>query len=150
MNKKELSAVIQKLVKDIRIEESFSQEVMADTIGISKKTYIQIEKNRILLKWAETVTICTIFENNKYIRNHFGEDIFEIIQVIAFQKIQNRQFATLGGNVWWNDLEVEEGIVLQQHKISKHYRILDKDKFRLYFTILKEDVYERFNGYIRK
>lgn len=150
MDKKELCMIIGSLLKDIRSESGFSQEVMADTIGVSKKTYIQLEKLRSQIGWAETVTVCTLFSDSKPITEHFGEDIIEIIQVVALEKIQRRQLPTMGGTIWWKDVKKEKGLTLQQHKITTHYRILDKDNYRLYFTLTKQDAIERFNRYIGK
>lgn len=148
MNKYDFCNIIQSLIKEIRLENSLSQELMADQIGVSKKTYIQLEKNRSKLGWAETVTICVLFQNAKAIVDYFGEEIIEIVQAIGQQKLQTRQLPTFGGEIWWNNIKVENGFVMQQHKITKHYRILDQENYRLFFTLSKDLVEKRFNRYI--
>lgn len=150
MDKNELCKIVNNKLKDIRFENGFSQEVMADVIGVSKKTYIQLEKERVLIGWAQAVTVCTLFQDTKTITEVFGEDVLEIVQVVALEKVQKRQLPTFGGTIWWKSIKKEKGLRLQQHKLSYHYRILDQDNYRLYFTLSKKDAIERFNRYLGK
>jgi DNA-binding XRE family transcriptional regulator len=150
MTKNEFCQLVQEQLKDLRKEFDLRQDVMADTIGVSKKTYIQLEKARVRLKWAETVSVVTVFKDSQVINDLFGSDVCEIVQAIALQKMPRRQFITMGGKVWWNTLHEASGFTLQQHKISKHFRILDADDYRVYFSILKEDAWDRLNRYLGK
>lgn len=150
MDKNKLCLLISERLDQIRFENGFSQEVMADAIGVSKKTYIQLEKKRVLIGWAEAVTVCLLFQESKVIRDTFGEDIIEILQVIALQKVQKRQLPTMGGAIWWRVIKKEKELTLQQHKLSSHYRILDQNNYRLYFTLSKIDALDRFHRYLGK
>lgn len=150
MNKKIFCELIQANMKEIRTEYSLTQEVMATTIGISKKTLVQLEKKRIDLKWTEAVAVVSIFNDSSLLIEKLGGDSSEIIQAIALQKAPTRQFITLGGEVWWEEIDVKNGFVMQQHKLSKHYRILDQDNFRIYFSFSYKDTFKAFNKYSGK
>ena len=121
---------------------------MAITIGLSKKTLIQIEKKRSKLKWPEAVTFVTIFNDNKLVKSLFGDEVIEIVQSISTQKPPRRQLKTMGGESWWNTLVEKEGFRIQQHKISKHLRILDKENYRVFFTYSKQDAFLQLEKYL--
>lgn len=148
MTKKEFCNEVQGLVKEVRMEVAISQQQMADSIGVSKKTYIQLEKGRTAIKWSETVALCVLYKDTNVLFDHFGEDLIDIIQAVSMQKIPKRQFSTLGGTVWWNSIKKEGGFTLQQHKISSHYRILDDENYRVYFTMSRDAVEREFVRYI--
>jgi len=61
MNKIEFCRIVQEKLELIRKDIGMTLEEMALTIGVSKKTLIQLEKNRSILKWPEAVTFVTIF-----------------------------------------------------------------------------------------
>lgn len=84
MNKREFCRRIHPTIKEIRKEYNLSQLVMANMVGVSKKTYIQLEKQRIILKWSEAVTIATIFGESDTLSDCFEENVIEIIKSIAF------------------------------------------------------------------
>jgi DNA-binding XRE family transcriptional regulator len=43
--------MLSNLVIHVRIEAGYTQDTMAQTIGLSKKTLVQIEKERVLPNW---------------------------------------------------------------------------------------------------
>ncbi len=55
------------------------------------------------------------------------------INELCAQMGGNVDIATLGGKVWWNEIETCNGWKLQQNKISQHYRILNPDNVRKAF-----------------
>lgn len=147
MNKMKFCKMVQDIVEELRKNENMTLEEMALTIGLSKKTLIQIEKNRSLLKWPEAVTTVSIFNETDLVKSIFGDEILDIIQAIAIQKPAKRQLKTLGGESWWKTVISKEGFRLQQHKISRHIRILDQENYRVYFTYSKSDAIEEFEQY---
>jgi len=147
VNKTEFCKMVQNILEDIRKNENMTLEEMALTIGLSKKTLIQIEKNRSLLKWPEAVTFVTIFNETELVKSIFGDEILDIIQSIAILKPPRRQLKTFGGESWWKTLIHKEGFRLQQHKISRHLRILDQENYRVYFTYSKSDAEKEFDKY---
>lgn len=112
-------------LKIIRTEKDLTQDKMANILGISKKTLVQIEKGRGSLGWSGTVTLCTIFKDSEILQVTFGGDAADIILSLAFQGYENNCEKTMGGKVWWNQIYQKDKYRLQQNIISKHYRILD-------------------------
>ncbi|MDR3540440.1 MAG: helix-turn-helix domain-containing protein [Desulfosporosinus sp.] len=117
-------------LKLIRIECGYTQDKMAEILGISKKTLVQIEKNRSTLGWAGAVTLCTIFRNSEVLEMTFGGDPQDIILSLAFTDYESNE-KTMGGKVWWINIKVTDQFRIQQNIISKHYRILDGQDRRI-------------------
>jgi len=138
---------VQDILENLRKDVGMTLEEMALTIGLSKKTLIQIEKNRNLLKWPEAVTFVSIFHEEDLVKSVFGDEVLDIIQTIAIQKPPRRQLKTLGGESWWKNVLSKEGFRLQQHKISRHFRILDQENYRIYFTYSKTEAINEFEKY---
>ena len=51
MDRQSFTDLIQTKFKMVRIEAGYTQDTMAQTIGLSKKTLVQIEKERVLPNW---------------------------------------------------------------------------------------------------
>ena len=124
-----IKKVTEKL-KLIRIECDYTQDKMAEILGISKKTLVQIEKGRSTLGWAGAVTLCTIFRNSEVLEMTFGGHPQDIILSLAFNNYESNE-KTLGGKVWWINIECTDEFRIQQNIISGHYRILDAQDIRL-------------------
>ncbi|WP_026895458.1 helix-turn-helix transcriptional regulator [Clostridiisalibacter paucivorans] len=118
-------------LKLIRNEYDFTQDRMAEIIGISKKTLVQIEKGRSSLGWTGAVAVCTIFKDSEILQMIFGGDTQDIILSIAFENYDKNYENTMGGKVWWRDVEINGNYRIQQNIISNHYRILDGDDRRI-------------------
>ncbi|MBR5315404.1 MAG: transcriptional regulator, partial [Firmicutes bacterium] len=116
--------------KLIRTEFSFSQEKMADILGISKKTLVEIEKGRSSLGWNGSVVLCTLFSDSKVLSSTFGGEPTDIIQALAFASTERTYQKTMGGHVWWREIERKGIYKIQQNIISQHYRILNNDDER--------------------
>lgn len=105
---------------------------MAEILGISKKTLIQIEKGRATLGWTGVVALCTLFKDSEILEMTFGGHPLDIILNIAFESYEAAQYEkTLGGRVWWRDIESKGSFKVQQNIISQHYRILDHENRRV-------------------
>ena len=148
MIKNEFCNIIQQNIEELRKDVGMTLEEMAQLIGISKKTLIQLEKKRVQLKWPEAVTVAIIYHDHQLIKAQFGDEILEIIQSVSLLKPAKRQLKTLGGESWWKKVESIHGFTLQQHKISKHFRILDQDKYRVYFSYSKSESLLEFKRYV--
>jgi len=111
--------------KLVRVELGFTQEEMAEQLGISKKTLVQIEKHRVSPGWTTTVAFCTLFRRSEILQNSFGGDPLEILEVITNPRLLKPKEMTLGGKVWWVDVLSKENYRIQQNVISQHFRILD-------------------------
>ena len=117
-------------LKLIRIESSFTQDKMAEILGISKKTLVQIEKGRSTLGWAFAVTLCTIFRNSEVLEMTFGGDPQDIILSLAFADYESNE-KTMGGKVWWINIKLSDEFRIQRNIITEHYRILDGQDRRI-------------------
>lgn len=117
-------------LKLIRIEGGYTQDKMAEILGISKKTLVQIEKGRSTLGWAGAVTLCTIFKSSEVLEMTFGGDPQDIILSLAFTDYETNE-KTMGGKVWWINIKLTDEFRVQRNIISEHYRILDGQDRRI-------------------
>ncbi|MBM7552427.1 helix-turn-helix transcriptional regulator [Thalassobacillus pellis] len=143
MDKEQLIRQISKKIKLIRVEKSYTQNKMADILGISKKTLVQIEKERTEASWTTIVAVCALFQDSETLRNMLGEDPMEVIETVAHEYIERPRDKTLGGKIWWNNIEERQFFTLQQNLISKHYRIIDNQHYRWYSSFDEQDAMEK-------
>ncbi|MFF2875757.1 helix-turn-helix domain-containing protein [Gottfriedia sp. NPDC057991] len=143
MDKDKLIELISKNVRLIRLEKGYSQEKMATVLGISKKTLVQIEKERTSLGWTNTVAVCALFKDSMILKNFFGDEPFEVIETLAHDEMYTPKFKTLGGKLFWHEVEKKGIYRVQQNVISQHYRILDDSDYRWYSSFDQEDVMNR-------
>ena len=134
MDREMITQTVSESLKLIRTENDFTQDKMAEILGISKKTLVQIEKGRILANWTTTIAICALFHNSKTLQNQIGGDPMEVIELTAHNVIISPKEKTLGGYIWWKNIEEYKKHRLQQNLLSKHFRILDNENFRLIST----------------
>ncbi|MFD3450065.1 helix-turn-helix transcriptional regulator [Microbacteriaceae bacterium 4G12] len=139
MNKEEVISFVAKKMKLVRIENSYTQEKMADILGISKKTLVQIEKERVLPSWTTVIAICALFRESEVLQTLFGSDPLEVVETLARDHVEHTTTKTMGGKVWWKDIERQGRFRLQQNLISQHYRILDDENNRWYSTFNQEE-----------
>jgi DNA-binding XRE family transcriptional regulator len=137
MDRQQIIDMISEKIKLIRVEAGYTQDKMAEILGISKKTLVQIEKGRIEAGWTTVIAVCALFRDSDIIRSILGEDPIETIETIAHDGIDRRKEKTLGGKVWWRVVERKGDFILQQNLISQHYRIIDSDYYR-YFSSFDE------------
>ena len=140
MNKKEFIERCDEIEKLIRTEFSFSQEKMSEILGLSKKTLVEIEKGRSSLGWTGSVALCTLFSDSKILSSTFGGEPTDIIQALAFAHTDRVYPKTMGGHVWWREIENKRGYKIQQNIISQHYRILNERDERVYSSFDLEEI----------
>lgn len=150
LDKKQFIEKIDEKLKLIRNEKDFTQDRMAEIIGISKKTLVQIEKGRSSLGWTGAVTVSTIFKDSEILQMTFGGDTEDIILSIAFNNYEDNYKNTLGGKVWWRKIKSKGIYTIQQNIITNHYRILDDKDRRIsssfdinYIEKRLEELYEQ-------
>lgn len=137
--------IVSEKIKLIRTETNYTQDKMSDILGISKKTLVQIEKGRILCGWTTCIAVCALFRESSILINAFGGDPLDTIELLAHDSIITPKEKTLGGHVWWRNIEKNEKYRLQQNILSSHYRILDKDDYRLISTLDEKVIYENWH-----
>lgn len=132
MDKKQFIQLMDEKLKLIRTEYGLSQDKMAETLGISKKTIIEIEKNRKSLGWTNSVALASIFSDSTIIHDAIGGDTSGFIIALAFRNIEVDYPKTWGGKVWWKTISEKNGYRIQQNMFSRHYRLLDQENRRIY------------------
>jgi DNA-binding XRE family transcriptional regulator len=143
MDKDELIYLLSSKMKLIRTEKGYTQDKMAEVLGISKKTLVQIEKGRTFASWTQIVALCALFRDSEIIESVLGDRPLEILETIAHEEIDVPKSKTLGGRVWWTEIKKIGAFRLQQNVISKHYRILDEQNYRWYSSFDKEEAMKR-------
>lgn len=139
MNREEIIEILSKKIKLIRTEKGYTQDRMAEVLGMSKKTLVQIEKERLLAGWSHIVTLVTLFRNSQVLESVLGDSPIEVIETIAHDEMITPKEKTLGGRVWWKEVDFVGDFRLQQNVISQHYRILDNKDYRWYSSFDRED-----------
>ncbi|WP_430742716.1 helix-turn-helix transcriptional regulator [Bacillus atrophaeus] len=132
-------------MKLIRMERGYTQEKMSEVLGISKKTLVQIEKERTLAGWAHVVAVCALFKNSEVLQSVLGDEPLEVIETVAHRSIDRPKGKTMGGKVWWREVKAKGDFRLQQNLISQHYRILDSYDDLWFSTFEKRDAIERLD-----
>ncbi|MGD6844265.1 helix-turn-helix transcriptional regulator [Bacillus infantis] len=144
MTREEIIMKVSEKLRLIRTEAGYTQDKMADIIGISKKTLVQIEKGRAYAGWSTVVAVCALFRETETVQFLFGNEPLEVLETIAREGIDYRKEKTLGGKIWWREVERKGRYVLQQNIISQHFRIIDEDLYRIYSSFDEEISKERF------
>jgi len=149
MDKKQFTKLIDERIKLIRTEYGLTQEKMADVLGISKKTLIQIEKGRQSVGWTGSVAVASIFADSVLLRETAGGDITEIIIALSFNDVDVSYPKTWGGRLWWETIFEQENFRIQQNIFSRHYRILDATDCRRYTSFSLEETRDELGNLIK-
>ena len=131
MTRDEFIAEVNNKLKLVRTEYGLTQDKMAVILGISKKTLVESEKGRRSIGWTEAVALVTIFQSSTILQNSFGGDPVGVVAALAFEDVEVTYPSTMGGRVWWKEIDGLGGYRSQQNVISGHYRLLDAQDHRL-------------------
>lgn len=130
-------------LKLVRTEYGFTQEIMANVLGISKKTLVEIEKGRSSLGWTGTVALCALFADSQVLAGQLGGEPSDMLRALAFQDLKPTFPRTMGGKVWWRFVESQGSYTIQQNLISQHYRALDSENGRVCSSFELEQIRQR-------
>lgn len=150
LTRDEIISKVSEKMRLIRTEAGYTQDKMGEVIGLSKKTLVQIEKGRMDANWQTVVTICALFRETETIQYLFGSDPLEVLETVARDGIDYRKEKTLGGKLWWREIDRKKGIILQQNVLSQHYRILDDEYFRIFSSFEESASRERFEELVNE
>jgi DNA-binding XRE family transcriptional regulator len=150
LTRDEIINIVSDKIRLIRLESEYTQDKMAEIIGLSKKTLVQIEKGRVKAGWSTVVTVCALFRESETVRHLFGNEPLEVLETVAREDIEFRKERTLGGKVWWKELNRKDGFILQQNIISQHFRIIDQEDYRMYSSFDEDAAVLRFQEISRK
>ncbi|WP_438433636.1 helix-turn-helix transcriptional regulator [Gorillibacterium sp. sgz500922] len=145
MNQEEFIQRIDEKVKLVRTEYGYSQDRMAELLGMSKKTLVQIEKGRSSLGWMGAVALCSLFGRSEILSMSFGGPPVDIVMALAFGETERHYPKTMGGKVWWTDVSKEGHFKIQKNMISQHFRLLDGGNRRICSSFDYESVKVRLN-----
>jgi DNA-binding XRE family transcriptional regulator len=95
MEKKQFIKLLDEKLKLIRTEYGLSQDKMAAILGISKKTLIEIEKNRKSLGWTNSVALASIFSDSTILRDAI-EEILPVSSMLWHSEILMLTIQKLG------------------------------------------------------
>ncbi|WP_146816149.1 helix-turn-helix transcriptional regulator [Halobacillus faecis] len=149
MDKHEVRKQVSEKIKLIRVEHGYTQDRMAEILGLSKKTLVQIEKQRTMAGWTTVVAVCALFQESDVLKGILGDAPVEIVETIAHEQVEPQGKKTLGGKVWWQTIAEGENYILQQNLISHHYRIIDSEDFRMFSTIDRTEAEIRFEELVK-
>jgi len=144
LTREEIIFNVSEKMRLIRTEAGYTQDKMAEVIGLSKKTLVQIEKGRLYAGWSTVVAVCALFRETETVRFLFGNEPLEVLETVARDGMDYRKEKTLGGKVWWREVDRKNGFIFQQNIISQHYRIIDEDHFRIFSSFDEKESMERF------
>ncbi|MEC1524106.1 helix-turn-helix domain-containing protein [Neobacillus niacini] len=144
MKRDEIIKLVSDKLRLIRTEAGYTQDKMAEIIGVSKKTLVQIEKGRLQAGWSTVVTICALFRETETVQFLFGNEPLEVLETVAREGIDYRGMKTFGGRIWWRQISRKNGFILQQNILSKHFRILDEKHYRVYSSFDEKQSKIRF------
>jgi DNA-binding XRE family transcriptional regulator len=144
VTREEIIMQVSEKLRLIRTEAGYTQDKMAEIIGVSKKTLVQIEKGRVLASWSTVVSICALFREAETVQFLFGNEPLEVLETVALNGIDLRKTKTLGGRIWWRVISQKNGFILQQNILSKHFRILDARNYRIFSSFDKKLSRQRF------
>ncbi|WNF38257.1 helix-turn-helix domain-containing protein [Bacillaceae bacterium IKA-2] len=134
MDKEQVTELISSKMKLIRTERGYTQFKMAEVLGMSKKTLVQIEKERTKAGWTNVIAVCALFRSSEVLQSALGSDPLEIIEIVAHESISRPKQKTMGGKVWWKEISKKNRFYLQQNLVSLHFRIIDEDDYRWFST----------------
>jgi len=129
----------------VRTEANLTQDEMAYALGISKKTLVDIEKERRSLGWTGSVALCSVFPASDVIISAFGGSPAEMIPALAHTG-QAAIRPESAGNPWWEVVADNGTFIIEQNLISQHYRLLTKDRAKVAASFDIDDLIPIFNG----
>jgi DNA-binding XRE family transcriptional regulator len=132
VNREEIIMQVSDKLRLIRTEAGYTQDKMAEIVGISKKTLVQIEKGRVRANWSTVVSICALFRETETVLFLFGNEPLEVLETVAREGIDFRKRKTFSPKVWWKQLAKKNDYILQQNILSKHFRIIDEKGYRIF------------------
>ena len=108
-------------IRLVRAEFGYSQERMAASLGLSKKTLLEIEKGRSTLGWTGTAAMCAVFRSSEILHATFGGDPAELAAALALDGFAPERHTS--GGPFWTPVSDDGGWRIVQNVISQHYRL---------------------------
>ena len=94
-------------VKLVRTEYGLNQDKMAHCLGISKKTLVEIEKERTLIGWTGAAALAVIFSDSTVLQNSFGGEMSDLVKALAFDETSINFRQTAGDRCVYSSFSLE-------------------------------------------
>lgn len=143
MNKRDFSKTIGKNLKLVRSEFALSQEDIANILGISKKTVIELEKERIFPSWIICISVSAMFDESKVLKNEFGDAPLVIARLLAHSGVDVER--DIKNTLFWNVYLQDVDFTVYKNIISEHYKLVDSCGKRIYSSFSEEKIIDRMN-----
>ncbi len=136
-------------LKTLRLENDYTIDKMAEIIGIQKKTLLKIEAGKVLASWTTTISVCTLFGDSRSLKIQLGGDPLEMIELAAIQISICPKEKTLGGVIMWKNIQKHKGYKLQKNIVTRHFRIIDHENYRILSTFNEKVAKEKWRDIVR-
>jgi DNA-binding XRE family transcriptional regulator len=150
ITKIELRETISKNVKLLRAEYGYSQQEMANSVGLSKKTLIQVEKERLILSWGATCAVCAVYRNSRQLRLELGEDPINIVETLAHDNLSTVDDFENRNYVFWDVVEEDGQYILAKNIITEHYKITDNQGKKYFASFDHKKIMEQYEKLTNK
>lgn len=130
-------------IRLIRTEADLTQDKMAETIGISKKTLVQVEKGRQTLGFTAAALVAVLFRRGEIMQSMLGDSALEVVDLVATKRKSKASYKTMGGKVWWTEEKKTSSYIVQRHILTGHYRILDHDHYLQFYSMDRKETLKR-------
>lgn len=124
-DKEEMTGICNKKLRLVRAEYGYSQERMAEALGLSKKTLLEIEKGRSSLGWTGTAALCAVFRDSEVLYSAFGGEALELVKTLATVSYVPQKH--MSGGLFWSPVTERGGYRILQNVISQHYRLFSPE-----------------------
>lgn len=125
MTKKQLTQITSQSLRLIRNEYHLSQDLFSEMIGITKKTLVQIEKDRAYASWSVVIAVIMLFQDSHILKMNLQDEPSLVLKSIVFDSMALPKSQTMGGKMFWRTLQTKAGFKIQKNYFSGHYRIVD-------------------------
>ncbi|VEI05272.1 helix-turn-helix transcriptional regulator [Kurthia zopfii] len=139
MNQEEIIRIVSEKLKLIRTEYNLTQEQMSEVVGISKKTLVQIEKQRVQCGWTVAVAMCTLFKSSAILQAAFGGNSLIFIGLSTGEGVLVPEQHLVNDKLWWRTIESEQNWRIQQNLVHTSFRLLNPANEIKLYTLSKED-----------
>ena len=146
MKREDLIVLVSEKIRLLRNEVHLSQDKMAELIGISKKTLVQIEKERLNASWSTVVTVCALFRKSDIWHMVLGDDPLHVIDALVFDDLLLPQKRTGGGRMFWKTIQKKGKFKVQKNILSHHYRLVDGHDLRWGSSFDKDKILEQLSA----
>ncbi|MBM7865929.1 helix-turn-helix domain-containing protein [Heliobacterium gestii] len=135
--------LVSEKLREIRTEANLTQDKMAERIGISKKTLVDVEKGRKTLGFTAAALAALLHRRSETVQSLFGDMTIDVIEFVSTRATSQAWYKTLGGRVWWTEESRLGRFIVQKHLFTPYYRIIDDTHYLHYYSLNREETFKR-------